>query len=295
VRAQVAIVQTLFTDAEVQLSPDKASAASSFLGAFTILLREGLEALLLVIAMIAFLRKADRQDVLGYVHGGWVAALVAGVATWAAATYLISVSGASRELTEGFGSILAAIILLSVGIWMHGKAQAGAWQRYINERINKALSKRSAWFLFGLTFLVVYREVFETVLFYATLWNQGNSGAVAAGALAAIVLLAVIAVGMLRYSRKIPIARFFAYSSALIAILAVVLAGKGVAALQEAGLIDVQPLALVPRIDLLGLTPTVQSVLAQLVMLAAVLFGFWYNQRVARKSIPAGVRPANSI
>lgn len=295
VRAQVAIVQTLFTDAEVQLSPDKASAASSFLGAFTILLREGLEALLLVIAMVAFLRKADRQDVLGYVHGGWVAALVAGVATWAAATYLISVSGASRELTEGFGSILAAIILLSVGIWMHGKTQAGAWQRYINERLSKALSKRSAWFLFGLTFLVVYREVFETVLFYATLWNQGNSGAVAAGALAAIVLLAVIAVGMLRYSRKIPIARFFAYSSALIAILAVVLAGKGVAALQEAGLIDVQPLALVPRIDLLGLTPTVQSVLAQLVMLAAVLFGFWYNRRVARKSIPPGVRPANSI
>ena len=245
--------------------------------------------------MIAFLRKADRQDVLGYVHGGWVAALVAGVATWAAATYLISVSGASRELTEGFGSILAAVILLSVGIWMHGKAQAGAWQRYINERLSKALSKRSAWFLFGLTFLVVYREVFETVLFYATLWNQGNSGAVAAGALAAIVLLAVIAVGMLRYSRKIPIARFFAYSSALIAILAVVLAGKGVAALQEAGLIDVQPLALVPRIDLLGLTPTVQSVLAQLVMLAAVLFGFWYNRRVARKSIPPGVRPANSI
>ena len=79
---------------------------------------------------------------------------------------------------------------LSVGIWMHGKAQAGAWQRYINERLSKALSKRSAWFLFGLTFLVVYREVFETVLFYATLWNQGNSGAVAAGALAAIVLLA---------------------------------------------------------------------------------------------------------
>ena len=77
--------------------------------------------------------------------------------------------------------------------------------------------------------------------------------------------------------------------------LAVVLAGKGVAALQEAGLIDVQPLGFVPRIDLLGLTSTVQSVLAQLVMLAAVLFGFWYNRRVARKSIPPGVRPANSI
>jgi high-affinity iron transporter len=166
---------------------------------------------------------------------------------------------------------------------MHGKAQAGAWQRYINERLTKALSKKSAWFLFGLTFLVVYREVFETVLFYATLWNQGNSGAVAAGALAAIVLLAAIAVAMLRYSRKIPIAKFFTYSSILIAILAVVLAGKGVAALQEAGMIDMRPVALVPRIDLLGLVPTVQSVLAQIIMLTAVFFGFWYNRRTAQQ------------
>ncbi|MEG8223476.1 FTR1 family protein [Sphingomonas sp. HH69] len=283
VRAQVAVVQTLFTDAEAQLSPESASTASSFLGAFTILLREGLEALLLVIAMIAFLKKADRQDVLGYVHGGWIAALLAGTATWAAATYLIGVSGASRELTEGFGSIFAAVVLLSVGIWMHGKAQAGAWQRYINERLSKALSKRSAWFLFGLTFLVVYREVFETILFYATLWSQGNGGAVAAGALAAIVLLAVIAVAMLRYSRKLPISTFFNYSSVLIAVLAVILAGKGVAALQEAGMIDVRPVALVPRIDLLGLFPTAQSVFAQIVMLAAVLFGFWYNRRLARQ------------
>ena len=283
VAAQVGAVHALFNDAETQLSPERASTASSFLGAFTILLREGLEALLLVIAIIAFLKKADRQDVMGYVHGGWVTALVAGLATWAAATYVIGVSGASRELTEGFGSIFAAIILLSVGVWMHGKSQAGAWQRYIAERLSKALSKRSAWFLFGLTFLVVYREVFETVLFYATLWSQGNGGAIAAGALSALALLAVIAVAMLRFSRRLPIAKFFSYSSALIAVLAVVLAGKGVIALQEAGMIDVRPVNWVPRIDLVGLAPTVQSVLAQLVMLTAVLFGFWYNRWVARQ------------
>src|SRR3546814_16450264 len=96
---------------------------------------------------------------MGYVHGGWVAALLAGIATWAAATYVINVSGASRELTEGFGALFAAAVLLSVGIWMHGKAQAGAWQRYIREKLPKALSRRSAWFLFGLTFVVVYREI----------------------------------------------------------------------------------------------------------------------------------------
>lgn len=284
VRAQAARLQDLFTRAETQLRPESASSATSFAGAFTILLREGLEALLIVIAMIAFLRKAERQDVMGYVHGGWIAALAAGAATWAIATYVIGVSGASRELTEGFGSLFAAVVLLSVGVWMHGKAQAGAWQKYIAERLTHALSKRSAWFLFGLTFLVVYREVFETILFFAALWSQGNGGAVAAGAATAIVLLAIIAVAMLRYSRKLPIATFFRYSSALIAILTVVLAGKGVAALQEAGWIDIRPVALVPRIDILGLVPTVQSVGAQLAALAAILLGFWYNRRTAAQS-----------
>lgn len=284
VRAQVEQVRTLFTQAEDRLGPESASTASSFAGAFTILLREGLEALLIVIAMIAFLRKAERPDVMGYVHGGWVAALFAGAATWAVATYVIGVSGASRELTEGFGSLFAAAVLLSVGVWMHGKAQAGAWQRYIADRLTKALSKRSAWFLFGLTFLVVYREVFETILFYAALWGQGNGAAVAAGAATAIVVLTVIAVAMLRYSRKLPIATFFRYSSALIALLAVVLAGKGVSALQEAGWIDVRPVALIPRVDMLGLFPTAQSVAAQLTAFAAILFGFWLNRRASARS-----------
>ena len=121
--------------------PRPRATLSTFLGAFTILLREGLEALLVVIAMIAFLRKAERAEALPYVHGGWVAALVAGAATWAVATYAIGISGASRELTEGFGSLLAAVILLSVGIWMHGKSQAEEWRRYIQEKMQGALSR----------------------------------------------------------------------------------------------------------------------------------------------------------
>ena len=281
VRAQVEEVRDLFTQAEEKVAPENGSNVSSFIGAFTVLLREGLEALLIVIAMIAFLKKAERQDVMGYVHSGWIAALGAGIVTWAAATYVIGVSGASRELTEGFGSLFAAVVLLSVGIWMHGKAQAGAWQRYISERLTKALSRRSAWFLFGLTFIVVYREVFETILFYATLWSQGNAGAVLLGAATAVVVLTAIAVAMLRYSRRMPIAQFFFYSSALIAVLAVVLAGKGVAALQEAGMIDVRPLSGVPRIDMLGLAPTAEAVSAQVIALVLVLFGFWFNRRAA--------------
>jgi high-affinity iron transporter len=286
-RNRLTETEQLLDQAEQALAPEAATDVSTFLGAFTILLREGLEALLVVIAMIAFLRKAERAEALPYVHGGWVAALAAGGVTWAIATYAIGISGASRELTEGFGSLLAAVVLLSVGIWMHGKSQAEEWRRYIQEKMQGALSRGSAWFLFGLAFIVVYREVFETILFYAALWTPENGATILAGALSATALLALIAWAMLRYSRTLPIGKFFAYSAILIAILAVVLAGKGIGALQEAGVVPVTPLAGVPRITLLGLFPTAEAVAAQILTLAATLLGF----RAARKPRP-GALPA---
>src|SRR3546814_13743700 len=98
--------------------------------------------------MIAFLRKADRSGVVRHVHAGWVAALAAGVATWAAATYLIGIRGASRELTVGFGSIFASAVLLSVGIWMHATTRAAQWQRYLRDKLDTAVSALPACILF---------------------------------------------------------------------------------------------------------------------------------------------------
>jgi high-affinity iron transporter len=280
---RVQVLDDLFDDAEASLSPDAASGLSTFLGSATILLREGLEALLIVVAMIAFLRKAERMEVMPYVHAGWVGALVAGFLTWVVATWVVGISGASRELTEGFGSLFAAVVLLSVGIWMHGKAQADQWQHYIREKMTKALSGSPAWLLFGLAFIVVYREVFETILFYAALWTPGNGGTILAGALSACAALAIIAWAMLRYSSRLPIGKFFTYSSWLMAALTVVLAGKGIAALQEAGVVGIAPLGSVPRISLVGLFPTAQTVAAQGLMIAALAIGFVLNRRGAAR------------
>ena len=287
VRAQAGEAEALLDRAEQVLADDdSAGATTAFIGALTILLREGLEALLVVIAIVAFLRKAGRTEAMPYVHGGWVGALLAGGATWMAATYLVEISGASREITEGFAALFAAAVLVSVGIWMHGKSQADAWQRYIREKLSHALSKGSAWFLFLLAFVVVYREAFETVLFYAALWSQGHHPSIMAGAATAVVALVAIAWLMLRYSRKLPFGRFFAISAALVAVLAVVLAGKGVAALQEAGWL---PMSLVdgPRIDLLGIHPTVQGLGIQLAVVAVLLAGFTWNARNARAAAVA--------
>jgi high-affinity iron transporter len=170
---------------------------------------------------------------------------------------------------------------------MHGKAQAGQWQRYIREKLHKAIARDSGWFLFILAFVAVYREVFETILFFTAMAAEGNVGSLVGGGLAGLAVLGAIAVAMLRYSRKLPIAKFFSYSSALVAVLAVVLAGKGVAALQESGLLAGHPLAGFPRVSMLGLFPTLQGVIIQAATLLALLIGFAWNRRTARRLAPA--------
>src|SRR5258708_3981494 len=178
---QAAALNRLLDSVDQELAASRATPTTAFLGAFTILVREGLEALLIVVAMIAFLRKAYRDHAVRYVHAGWVLALAAGAVTWAVATYVISVSGAGREVTEGLSSLFAALVLLRVGIWMHQKSVRGRWQAYLRAKLSAALDRPSMIFLFGLSFIAVYREVFETILFYAALWTEGQKPAIGAG------------------------------------------------------------------------------------------------------------------
>ncbi len=274
--AQARRLDELFAQVDAELGTSVAEPMTTFLGALTILLREGLEALLIVIGIIAFLRKADRGAALRHVHAGWISALVAGGLTWAAATYVVSISGASREVTEGLGSVTAAVVLLCVGLWMHQKSSAGRWHAYLSEKVSAAMTRRSAWALFALAFIAVYREVFETVLFFSALAADGNSGALLVGFLVAVALLVVIAWVLLRTSARMPIGKFFSITSVLVGLLAIVLIGKGVGGLQEAGWIGATPVA-APRIDILGIYPTTQTLAAQLCMLVIVLGGFGWN------------------
>lgn len=283
VQASEKTLQQLLDQAEHALARSENDATADFIGALTILLREGLEALLVVVAMVAFLKKAERKDVLVYVHAGWISALLAGGVTWAVATYLVDVSGASRELTEGFSSLFAAVVLLGVGMWMHQKSVAGRWQVYLKEKLSMALNKRAAWFLFSLAFIAVYREVFETVLFYAALWTEGNGWPLFTGLATGMMLLAVLAAVLLRTSARLPIGQFFSASSLLVAVLAVVLAGKGIAGLQEAGLIHTTSIA-IPRIDIFGIYPSWQTLLAQAAVLLICSVAFVVNARYATRT-----------
>lgn len=248
------------------------SAGVTFGSAFIILLREGLEALLVLAAIIGILIKTGRRDALPYVHVGWISALALGVATWGASTYLVDISGASRELTEGGTAIVAAIVLLYVGFWLHDKTHASQWQAFVKKRIQGALNGRALWALSLVVFLAVYREIFETVLFYQALWMQTGSGgqnALVLGLLLGAATLLVLGWVILKSSVRLPLNAFFRVNAAIMFLLAIVFAGKGVAGLQKAGLLRLDPVNF-PRIDLFGVYPNLESLGAQLLVILLV-------------------------
>ncbi|UFQ97975.1 FTR1 family protein [Pseudomonas wenzhouensis] len=246
----------------------------SFFASLLILLREGLEAILVLAAILAFLRNTGQQQAVRSVHIGWGLALLAGVATWAVAAYLIDISGAQRELLEGATALFASVVLLWVGVWMHDRRHAAAWQDYIKS----SLVGGGGRFGFAvLAFFSVYRELFEVILFYETLWLQAGPaghGAVLAGAAAALVLLLGLAWVILRGSRKLPLATFFGINAVLLCVLSVVFAGHGVAALQEAGVLGTRPVAFF-EFDWLGIHADAWSLAAQGLALTgiALLYG----------------------
>ncbi len=286
VEAQVIRAVATLERARERLDAATLSPGAVFTSALVILLREGLEALLVVAAIIAFLIKAGRRDALLWVHAGWISAVALGFATWAVASYAIEISGAQRELTEGITGLVAAAMLVYVGFWLHNKASMHAWQSFIKDSVGSALAGRTLWTMATVSFIAVYREMFETVLFYQALWVQAGEagrGALAGGLLAAVAALAAIGWGIFRYSLRLPLGPFFTAMSWLMCALAVVLAGKGMAALQESGHVAVINLNFISAPSL-GIFPTVQSLGAQLLTLAVIGIGFYLAGRSSRAS-----------
>lgn len=265
VERRYAEIGELLARAAGSLGERTLSAEVAFMSSLIILLREGLEAILVVGAMVAFLGRTGRRDALRHVHAGWILALIAGAATWALSAYLIDISGATRELTEGATALLAAVILFYVGFWMHRNANAARWTRYLKDSMQSALDRGTLWALAVVAFLAVYRECFETVLFYQALWLQVSGaayGAVIGGAATAALALGVVVWLILRFGVRLPLRQLFLATAVIMVALAIVLAGDGVMSLQEAGKVGMRMLPL-PRIEWLGIYPTVQGLAVQ--------------------------------
>ncbi|RLA02141.1 MAG: iron permease, partial [Gammaproteobacteria bacterium] len=274
VKQSVSAILTKVTKAKRLLSESSMSDAALFSTSFIILLREGLEALLVVIALISILIRSNKREAMKYVHLGWMTAILAGIVTWLVAQYLVSISGASREIMEGIAALLASVVLFYVGFWMHSKTQADQWQLFIKRNINESLKAGTLWGITGLTFITVYREVFETVLFYQSLLTQAAASQeviLLAGFGSAVFILMLFAGLMIKYSIKLPIGKFFSVTTYILLTLSFVLAGKAVSALQEAAIIAISPFPMSFQIELLGINSTWQGVSLQLSILVLTI------------------------
>lgn len=270
IRPQGREVLALLDEAARQLGGDGLGPAGAFTASLVILLREGLEAILVVAALLAFVRRTGRPEAARWLHFGWILALAAGGGLWWLSTHVIAIGGGTREQTEGIAALLAAAVMFYLGFWMHQHSQSQRWQQYVGERVHTLTSRGRLAGLAALSFVAVFRECFETVLFYQALWSQTRADAqpmIASGAAVAALALLVLAVLVLRLSARLPMRQFFAGTGLLLFVLAVVFAGKGMIALQEAGIVPLVPVP-APRIDWIGLYPNALSIGLQVAMIA---------------------------
>ncbi|MEQ9188746.1 MAG: FTR1 family protein [Cryomorphaceae bacterium] len=240
----------------------------------SILIREGLEAFFVILAILGILQSLNAKTALRWVHGGWIVAVLFGVVGWIFAGSLMQWDAQQRELMEGGIGLFAVAVLLYLGFWMHGKTNAAKWKAFVEDKVKGLISKNNMIGLASFSFLVVFREAFESVLFLSSLTVDGRESSnlgVLVGTVASAVLLALIAWAMLRWFKKLPISKVFLYSSIVVLALAFVLAGEGVHAIQEGGYLDIHSFPINLRWSLIGLYPTYETILTQLGVLGLII------------------------
>ena len=256
--------------------------------AFLILIREGLEALLVVAAVIAYLVKSGNERFARWIYLGVVAGLAGSGLVAVLFTFLFGGSGPIQEISEGVCALIATLMLLWTSNWMLNKSSVEAWNNYIRNKTEAAVAGAQSKVESGqglglgmiaslamLSFLAVFREGAETVIFYESIYSMSQDAhGMWVGGLAAAAVLIVIFLILRFTSVKIPIGPFFLVTSIVMAALVVIFAGGGIHALIEGDLIEGTYLSTVPTNDWIGLYPYVETITAQVIAAIAVVVLF---------------------
>lgn len=279
----------------IELSQAPAGRWAAFFQSFLIILREGVEAILVIGAVVAFLIKTGNRERLRGIWIGCALALLASAATAVILQTVLRALPATREIIEGVTMLIAVAVLFSVSYWLISKVEAAKWQQFIREKVEAALSHGGSRALAVVSFLAVYREGAETALFYQALFNEGTHVVmpIALGIMVGAVALGIIFTLFYRFGVRLPLRPFFAVTSVLLYYLAFVFMGKGIRELQEGNAMPITLIPGFPEIPALGIFPTVETVLSQLVLLVlfaiALLKTFWPRRAVTLPTAPTPV------
>ncbi|MGX8943087.1 FTR1 family iron permease [Symbiopectobacterium sp. Eva_TO] len=283
--AQADAMQQDLANAVTMLGSGSETHWSLLIYSLLIIVREGLEALLIVAAIVAYLVKNNHHDKLLLIRQSVYVALVCSVLTAVLFQMLFSNSGASRELLEGFTMLIAVVMLFSMSYWLLSKVEARHWKAYLEGKLSHSLSSGSVIGLWLTSFLAVYREGAETVLFYFALVGDASNVAghlyILAGFLIGCVIL-LIAYLVMRFTVvKLPLKPFFMFTGCFMYLMAFVFVGKGVLELIEGKLFEPTLLTWVPEISVLGIYPYVETLIPQVVLVFAALAALWIMRQRA--------------
>lgn len=281
---------------------------SVFLDSVLIILREGFEAILVVSALAAYLVRTGQKSQVPYLYGGAGGAVVASVLLWVAARSFLVLGGSDREALEGWTILLATGVLFWVSYWLVSKAQADRWQAFVKSRVERAVGRGALFGLAFLSFVVVFREGFETVLFYeavaARAHGASDQSLLLGGFFTGCAALAALYAVFQLLGPRIPLRAFFNVTGGLLYFMAFRFAGAGIRELQEADVLSQTPVSLLPDSPALaqwaGVFPSLEPLALQGVLVALAVFAFVYGTRGRRAPVagalqPAGRRPAPGI
>ncbi len=283
----------LLSQADELLRGGKLTITGAFASSLFILLHKGWVVLLILPTILAFVARSERRSgALTYIHAGWGSALLLGLFTWAATTWFVSISGSARTIISGVTALLASAILIYVWLLLHDKTHTRAWQQFLRDKVGTVLERKTLRVLALISFFIVYREIFEAVLFYQSLWTQTSHvirtslwGGIFAGGL---TLLAG-GWGLFRFVIKLSPGVFFAGTSILFAFMAVIFVGQSITSLQVAGIVASNPINLI-SLPMLGLLPTTQSLLAQAVVVGILILCYrlpiWHRRNDRNDKYP---------
>ncbi|WP_243571650.1 ferrous ion permease EfeU [Bacillus stercoris] len=260
-------------DEMIQLLEPIASSSYSWWDAALIPIREGMEALLVIGALLTMTKKARVTRSSAWIWGGASAGMVVSLAAGIGVTVLFSSSvfGENNFLLGGVTGVLSAVMLLYVGVWLHRNASMDKWREKINIQKSQALKKRSLLSFALIAFLAVVREGLETVIFFIGLVGKLPLTELIGGTAAGLIVLVIVGVLMIKLGMRIPLKPFFLLSMAVVLYMCVKFLGTGVHSLQLAGILPSDAQSWLPSVSVLGIYPSVYSTIPQLLILLFLL------------------------
>jgi len=256
----------------------------AFISSFSIVFREGLESVLILGAILTYLEASRNNHLKKFVYYGVLAAFAATAVTWIIASYIIEISGANRELIEAIAALSATAVLFYVSFWVLNKIEHKKWMEFVKAKVWQATTTGSVMVFVMLSFFTVYREGFETVLFYQAMsgFAKYMEVYVALGFVLGIVSLLVLFYVLKKLGKKLPLRALFGLTMGVGAYLSVAFLGN---AIRELQILDIVPytsmLGVIPRLDInlakmTGIYPTLETVIGQAILLSIFLVASSY-------------------